>query len=366
MGLSLRLAQPRDDAAVLRFLSGHVMPGPVRFRSACEPSLQRALAVHGRSHQLLLAEDEDGAPAGLALRSLGSVHAAGAELPCGRLGLLRLSPAGRGRLLARGFAWLRRLHRDGTARFYLTTIMAANRQAQALLTSGRAGLPTYAPLGLVRTRILASRRRPPPPLAGISIVPAQAGDLDAVLALADRVAGRRSLMPAYRAADLTADQGLLPGLGLGDLLLAWRGRDLLGCLGVWDQRPFRQQVVDGYAPWLATLRPAWNLAAPLTRQPRLPAAGAIPAQGFAALPLVRDDDAVVADQLLGHALAQARVRGLDALVLAAHADDPLAAVWRRRPGWELASHLYAVHWQDGAADVAALRRAPPYIEGGAL
>lgn len=366
MGLSLRLAQPQDDAALRRLLASHVMPGPVRYRIACEPSLHQALAVHGRSHQLLLAEDEDGAPAGLALRSLGAVHAHGSELPCGRLGLLRLSQAGRGRLLARGFAWLRRLHRDGAARFYLTTIMAANRQAQALLTSGRAGLPTYAPLGLVRTRILASRRRPPPPLAGISIVPAQVGDCEAILALVEQVATRRSLVPAYRATDLTAGQGLLPGLGLGDLLLAWRGRDLLGCLGVWDQRPFRQLVVDGYTPWMAMMRPAWNLAAPLAGLPRLPAAGAVPAQGFAALPLMRDDDAVVADQLLGHALALAHARGLDALVLATHADDPLAAVWRRRPGWELASHLYAVHWDDGTAEVAALRQAPPYVEGGAL
>ena len=61
-------------------------------------------------------------------------------------------------LLARGYQFLRQLHADRRADFYLTTIADENRAAIRLLTSGRAELPVYNPWGRYIT--LAIRPRP--------------------------------------------------------------------------------------------------------------------------------------------------------------------------------------------------------------
>lgn len=358
MGVSVRLAGPGDDAALAGLLAGHLLPGPLRLRSG------PALAVQGRTAQVLLAE-EDGALIGCAARSLLPLHGGDGVLPAGRLGLLHLAPAGRGRLLARGFAALRRLHQDGAAACYLTSIMADNRPALRLLTSGRAGLPVYRDLGAIRTLILAARPGGAP-AADVEVRRATADDLPALRALLARTAARRSAVPAYGDDELRDGVGLLAGLGLARLRLARRGDAVVGCLGLWDQRGLRRQEVAGYAPWLAALRPAWNLLAPLHRRPRLPPPGAILAAGFAALPLIDGDDPTVFAVLLDAVLADADAAGLAQVAVALHADDPAQAALARRPGFRLASRLFAVHWPDGAAAAAALAARTPYVEGGAL
>lgn len=339
------------------------MPGPLRARALARPSFLDALAVAGSSAQTLVAEDE-GQIVAAATRALLPLRDGDTVLPAGRLSHLHIAEAHRGQLLARGFAELRRLHADGAAACYLTTVMAKNHSALAALAAPRAGLPVYADQGPVLTRILVPRQSPIHQATGITIRPAGASDLTVVLDLLARTASRRSAVPAYSEAEVRDGVGLLRGFGIGRLQLAWRDGRAVGCLGLWDQRAFRQQQVVGYAPWLAALRPAWNLLATPLGRPALPASGVEPAYAFAALPLIDDDDPVVFAALLAAVRAQAR--GLDGVVVALHAADPLQTVLAHLPGWTLQSRLFVAHWPDGAAAAGRIAARVPYIEAGAL
>src|SRR5207302_3186573 len=121
-----------------------------------------AAAVDGRFRQVVAARDIDsGRIVGFGSRSVGRRYVNGLPTPIGYLSSLRLVEGHRNRgLVARGYAYFRRLHADGQARLYLTTIAEGNHLAQTLLTSGRAGLPAYHDAGLYHTIALPLARKP--------------------------------------------------------------------------------------------------------------------------------------------------------------------------------------------------------------
>src|SRR5262249_45150467 len=151
-------------------------------------------------------------------------------------------------LLARGFALFRELHRDAQVPFYLTTIAAGNEPAETVLTSGRAGLPSYHPAGTYHTVALPIPRPRPvsPACPRSSIRPARAGDLRAVLDFFAAEGPRRQFFPRLRSDDFSNPEGLMRGLSLDWLLLAERDGRLIGTLAGWDQHDDRESVIQSY------------------------------------------------------------------------------------------------------------------------
>src|SRR5437868_6568504 len=143
------LATPADDADLRRVLAETPMPGAVTVSFRREPSYFGAAVVDGRFRQVVAARElEDGRVVGFGSRAVGERYVNGRPEPIGYLSNLRLLPAHRNRgLVARGYAYFRKLHGDGKARLYLTTIAEGNAAALTILTSGRAGLPRYHPAG---------------------------------------------------------------------------------------------------------------------------------------------------------------------------------------------------------------------------
>src|SRR5262249_46474659 len=143
----------------------------------------------------------------------------------GYLSNLRLLAGHRNRgLVARGYAFFRRLHADGKARLYLTTIAEDNRLARTILTSGRTGLPQYHAAGRYLTAALPLARRPPSngAVTGVQVRPARAEDLPAVLAFLQGEGPYRQFFPCYQASDFFAPGGMFRDLEPSDLLLAYR------------------------------------------------------------------------------------------------------------------------------------------------
>src|SRR4051812_32340721 len=132
------------------------MPGGVAVAFCREPSYFAGARVDGRFRQVVAArEAATGRVVGFGARSVQPRYVNGRPEPVGYLSSLRLLEGHRNRgLVPRGYAFLRRLHRDGRARLYLTTIAEGNRLAQALLTSGRSGLPAYHDAGPYHTAAL--------------------------------------------------------------------------------------------------------------------------------------------------------------------------------------------------------------------
>jgi hypothetical protein len=365
--MRVELATEADDAALRALLAGMPMPGAVRVAFGREPSYFGALGVVGRRHLVVVARDPaTGALAGFGVASVREGYVNGAPAPVGFLGGLRLLPEYRGgSLVARGYRFFRERAPDLGAALFLTTVMEENRAALALLASGRAGLPRYRDAGRFRCLLAGTRQRlcaPPPP--GVSLAAATPADRPALLGFLRREGPRRQFFPVYDEPDL-AGGGLLRGLAPGGLLLARRGRDLVGCLGAWDQSSFRQVRLRGYAPWLAALRPALNLLAVPFGAPLLPPPGAELAHAVLALPCVRDDDPAVFRALLAAQLDRLRDR-VPNLLAGLHERDPLAPELGRLRHVPYASRLFVVHWPEHATAFDRLDGRVPYLEAGSL
>jgi hypothetical protein len=364
------LAGPADDADLRHVLAATPMPGAVAVAFRREPSYFAAARVDGRFRQVVAArEAATGQVVGFGSRSVQPRYVNGRPGPVGYLSSLRVLEGHRNRgLVPRGYAFLRRLHSDGRARLYLTTIAEGNRLARALLTSGRSGLPAYHDAGRYHTAVLPvpPRRGAWRPPAGLEVRPARPDDLAAVLAFLEEHGPRRQFFPVYEAEDFGTGHGIFKDLRCDQLLLAFRGGSLVGTLAGWDQSGFRQTVVHGYGRALRLARPLVNLAARCRGLPPLPAPGEGLRCVTAALPVLAGDDPAVFAALVEGVRDRAARGGPAHLMLGLHEGDPLLpALLPYRATW-YTTRLYLVCWDDGESVREALDGRVPYLELGSL
>jgi hypothetical protein len=364
------LAQASDDAELRQIMATTPMPGHIAVSLQREPSWFEAAAIDGHFRQVVACRDLlTGRLVGFGCRSVRRLLVNGRPSDVGYLSSLRALPEGRNRgLLARGYAFFRRLHQDGRAPFYLTTIALGNEPALALLTSGRAGLPAYDFAGRYRTMALALPRRPPRSMtpSGVIIRPARTDDLPAVLDFLSKQGSRRQFFPQYHRADFTSPDGQLRGLELDGLLLAERGGCVVGTIAAWDQRAFRQSMVHSYSAGIRLLRPLYNAVQRMRGFPGLPAAGRPLPYLTAALPVVADDNRKVFAALICELRRRYAGTRWSHLLLGLHESDPLIAVARRFETIHYTTLLYLVGWEDSRAARAALDKRPAYLELGTL
>jgi hypothetical protein len=362
------LAGPADDADLRRLLAETPMPGRIAVCFRREPSYFAGAAVEGRFLQVLIARDlDENAIVAVGSRSVSPRHVNGRPEAIGYLGGLRIQQAYRnGTLLARGYAFLRRLHGDGRTHLYLTTIAEGNRVALAMLTSGRAGLPAYHDAGRYHTAALARVRQARQHRSPIAVQPATPDDVPAIVAFLEEVGPRRQFFPCYEPGDFFTPEGLFRDLRPEHLLLARRGGRLIGTLAGWDQHNFRQTVVHAYSWPLCWLRPLYNAWARWRGAPRLPRPGQAFPYLSAALLAVADDAADVFAALLETLLSSERPGPWEYLLIGLHETDPFLAVLRTYRATWYTTRLYLVCWEDGEPLRRMLDSRPPYLELGCL
>ena len=354
-------ATEADDAELRRLLHDNPSDGVMRLRVEKEPSWFAALEVEGNDPDILVLRDLDAnRVVGVGGRSEKPCFIDGQVRPLGYLSALRVeAPFQRMNIVGPGYAQMGEMHKGGRARLYLTTVMGGNERARKVLTSGKPGLPTYRPAGEIETHVFTTRRNPW--RAGEGTRRAADADVEAICDFLHGEGAHRQFLPRYTPQDLRGEAGLLRGLKPTDLHVVERAGELVGVAGLWDQTPFKQWIVDGYQPRLRRLRPLYNVWARLTGRPQLPPAGQAVAYRFLALPVARDDAAMEA---LLHAI-WADAAGTWVIAVS-HKESALNRQLTRAPRLSFPSWLYVVHWDDGAADYAALGAGVPYVEGGAL
>lgn len=334
-----------------------------------EPDFFASTAVEGQEVDVVVAcEKNSGAVVGLGVRTEKDAFVNGAPNRIGYLGGLRIAPGSRGgRVLFKGYRLLRKFHRQGRARLYLTTIMQDNRVVRDLLSSGRAGLPAYRDLGTFHTRFLnPGLCRKLPAATNVRIRLADESDLTPIVSFL-RSGSRRQFYPCYRREDFEGADGLLRGIHPGDILLAEEANEIVGTLAVWDQTPFKQSRIESYSGWLRCLRTLYNVYARGRRMPTLPVAGQELRYGTQALVCISGDNPEVYSALLREALMRMEASGhLPLLAAGLHERDPLLPVLKSLPGFGCDSQVYVCHWPDGEEEWRKLDRRPPYIELGAL
>jgi len=351
MAVELRpvLANPDNEHLFRKMLRDNPVGGNIAISMEREPNALFAAGITGDRYDLLMGvRDDNGEAVVTGGRYELDLFINGEPRRTGYLGELR-STGGFGfrrKYLLLCYREMRHCHERGDVPYYLTTIIADNLPARRLLEANLRGMPVYEPRGSIVTLTIPVRAGG---RARSSITVERATDED-VADIASSLLDRGEhfqFMPAWTE-DVLRSTSRSRGLAAADFMLV-RDGTLRASVALWDQRSFKQSIVRDYSGQLARWRPAYNLAAPLLRRPRLPAPGSrLESAYLSHLNASPDDpDAVVA--LVAAACREAAGRGLDYVMLGLDEANPLCAVLRARfPTHTYASVVYLVYWEDGA------------------
>jgi hypothetical protein len=355
------LATSADDLELRQLLRRNPIPGPISIIFEREPSFFDSCRIRGDFVQVGVGRDRrTGKIVGLGTRSIASAFVNGNPTPVGNLADLRLEPAYRGgTLIARGYRFLKYLHEDGRTKLYTTMIFAGNHAALKTIASGRAGLPRYHDMGVIHSPGIKIRRTRPAVCADCEILRGSEELLPEIVECLNRNNARRQFAPVHTVAMF---KERWREFRAADFVVAVRGSRVIGALGCWDQTPFKQTRIVGYAPPLRWLLPVANALSPLTRSPRFPIPGEkIPYFhiGFIA---VDGDDLRVFRSLLRFAYNEAVGGRYLYAILALHEHDPLLPVLREYSRTAFSGRLFCVTFDDGEKFFPNLDGRIPYLE----
>ena len=359
-----------DDFALRQIMAQTPMGGRVTLSFHREPSYFAANCVLGRDSQTIVCHDtEQGEIVGVGTRSVREMFVSGVPTRVGYLSGLRSIERVRNRsLLARGYRFLQKLH-DADPRapeFYLTTIAEGNSVAIDQLTSGRAGLPMYYPLSRLHTlaipiRKLARNRK----FESFDFEVTRADNFSEVIAYLHRMGAARTFFPLYRQTDFDPNNGTFRGVPASSIAVARRNNRIIGVAGIWDQRAFRQTIVNGYQRATSVVRPLINVWSRLTGGICLPKPGESFDACFVCFPMIEHSEPAVQSALL-HQLGQWVPAGTRCLLAGFCDDDPLLPLVRKLAQTEYTTRLYAVSRAPLPAAIVAPQAKPYYLELGCL
>jgi hypothetical protein len=213
-------------------------------------------------------------------------------------------------------------------------------------------MPRYAPIGRLVSLALPTRGRKFPAEVGI----AEPADIPAIADCLSRNDQRHQLAPVW-GQDQICGAGGFPGPS--DFLVIRHGGRVSACAAIWDQRSFKQALVQGYRQPLGWLRPLVNLAGSVLALPRLPSIGTALRQAYVSHLAIDDDDPDVLNVLLHGLLTTAADRNLDQLLIGLMERNPwLDLIRRRLRPLEYHSLLYLAHWPEEAAPLRLLDGRP--------
>jgi len=364
--ICFELATVADDLELRQLLRSIRMEGVISVSFRREPSYFLAHEPEGDFIQVLTARDRETQQiVGMGSRSIRERYVAGHSRPVGYLSGLRIHPDYRGgTMLARGYRFLRELDRDRRADFYVTTIAVENEIAAKALLQGRGGLPFYKKIGRLNTWIVPKKKHAKnASMVKIkSIDPPQIAELLQFLA---KVRQEKELLPNYAAKDFIFPSSLFAGMQCGDLYGMWIDDELVGTLGIWDQRSMKQYVVERYQWWLHCLRPLYNALAGISGRVRFPKPGNSLPLVTAALPLAigkgRHYYSLLVDKVTSLLPDDA-----DAIMIGLCDSDPLQDTIRQRAMENYQTDIFLVSWEEEILETVWNTEGIPYLELGAL
>lgn len=343
------------------------MEGTFGVSTRREPSYFDATLIQGETARIIKVKDEKSGQ----IVSFGGVFTLNASMngqveKIGYLADLRIEPDYRnGQILARAFKYIREIHLIQPVPFYTTMILEGNEKALKSLTSSRAGLPVYHPLGRILTpAIHLDIPKPALPLSGIEIVKGCTGKEREVFAFINRTRAEKQFAPIYTEKDIGSAR--LSGLRPEDFYLALQGNELVGVIAAWDQGSCRQTYLERYPPSLAMTRPLYNLLTWFTPLRKLPEEGTAIPYFYVSLVAVKDNDLPIFRTLLRAMYRDRRKAQWHYFICGLHESDPLAEAledYRKIGG---AGRLYCVYYPELGNPVDRLESRIPYMEIAAL
>ncbi len=352
--IKFELATENDEADLRRLLRENPIPGAISVSFEREPNYFHASAIEGAFHQTLIAREAGAGVIGVGNRSVRQMFVNGVPREVGYMSQLRIHPKyGQGLFLARGlaqgFKLYRTLHTDGRAPFYLMSIIADNVAARRLLTSRLPGYPHAREVARMLTCAIypVRRRRALPLPRSLQLVRGNDAHANEIVDCLNRNGARKQFAPFWTRESLFASN-----LSPDDFFLILDRAQVVGCLALWDQTPFKQTIIRGYAGTLAVWRKLLNLFAPLGMFPHLPDPGTPLPYSYASCLAIDDDDPALFAALLRALYNHNLERGYRYFMIGLAESNLLHKVVKRYRPLTYASQLYLVAWEDGADAVA--------------
>ncbi|MFP5384313.1 MAG: hypothetical protein ACLGHG_09615 [Gammaproteobacteria bacterium] len=367
MSYLIRRAMPQDNTAILDLVARTPQQGLLRLNFERDPDFHAGACVSCEDPDIWIAEHGDapgrsGRPAPVvAVINIGlrAVYLNGAVRRLRYGHDLRIDPAHRGGMLLHRI--FRRLRAELLPEEWMqTVILDGNDLSLSTVGSGRAGMPTYYPHGMIETHLVftAGRRRPRA-IDGIDVRRARCGDMPVMQAFLDAEGPRRQFFPKYDLGRLLTEDRYYIGLRPDNFLLAFDGDVLVGMAGDWDQSAFKRTRVLAYPGVLRWLRHGYNAWGALTGGMRLPEAGECFRYRSLHTVLAKDNDPHVFRALLDHSLAGNA--DCEALACAFFAGDPLtAALAKHRRRCMRSRHFLVCYGGDPRARIDG--RLLPYVD----
>ena len=366
-GYHFDLATEADDADLRRLMRSTVTPGDIEISFRREPSFFQALTSEGYWHQVVTARrNKDHQIVGCGVRSIQSRYVDGVTMPVGYLSSLRLDQGHRGiGLVRRGYCFMRELHQDRKTPFYLTTIASGNDTAERLLTTKLRDMPRYHPYGCYFTMAISPRPYQRYSFAPEFLIRSSRSDDTANIIRFLNDEGSKRMFSNHHSDTSFLGTDKFKSLDLSDVLLAFKGKELVGVLGGWDQHSFRQVIVHRYNGKLHYWRRPYGLIQRLRGGKSLPKEGQAFRYRLGTLCLIKDWNEKIFCALLEHQLMLTAREPYHYFLLGMHETDPLYTVAQRYATVAYKTNLYIVNW-GAPPDFYYHTSAPIHLELGCL
>jgi len=211
---TFELANQTDDFALQHLMEETPIEGGVKVIFQRKPSYFIAARVEGNFNQTLVCRDnQKNAIVAVGSRSIKPAYINGRVMNIGYLSRLRILPEYRNTtLLARGYQYLKNLHQDNRAPFYITTIIEDNSYSLNMLTKRRAGLPSYLEWGSYYTALIKPNRKKEDIKDGLEVIKGSLSYIDRITEFLNKQGSKKQFFPYYSKEDLVANNGMLKDL----------------------------------------------------------------------------------------------------------------------------------------------------------
>ncbi len=328
------------------------MPGNISLSFRREPNFFIAEKSGNLSSDVVAVRDLDkNKLVGVGARSIRKNYVTGKAGNIGYLSALRgLPEILGGTLLARGYRFLKNLHKKGEVPFYYTTILDENSWAKEMLTSKRCGLPTYEEQGVLVTHMipLYKRRWRKNNTTGLNIV--RVGRVPYLIRQVYEAVNDFNRYYDYSAVvsldSLKSPEQFYPGFSTENLFAVFRDGHITATLGVWDQSHFKQTIVTGYKGFLRYLAPLSSLGSKLNLMPELPKIGGSFSTLYACFVSLKQGYEADLAVLLSEVLRLNSKQGYYYLLAGSPKGSPIERIFESQEAFRITSTLYRVYWEE--------------------
>lgn len=361
--VKVELAKKSDDSVLNKILRDNEMQGNISIVFQRNPSYFNALKIEGKNNQVIIGRNEQNEIIGFGTRSIKPVYVNGHIKNIGYLSNLRVIKRYRGKgYLHKGYSFLRKLHQDKKVSFYYSTIVEDNKAAIKILTSKKSYLPTYHDIGGYCTFAVSLLGKQRHHKNKLKIIRGSDKNIKEIINFLNKTGAKKQFYPGYTLNDFNSKNINLIGFYIRDFYVAMEDGKIVGLIGKWDQRRFRQIIITGYRGVIFLIKPIYNAISNLFGFSPLPEPNSELNFFYVSFIAMKNNDSEIFRELL-YALYNDFVdKDYSHFLVGLHSRDSLLKVLDDFTCIKFNSRLFIVYWQDGEKAFKQLDSRVPYVE----